>query len=115
MKNDDNDEEDDSDFDDEELEDIDNEDITEDGIMLEQSTINSSDLYKMQSRIFGSNTSSNDLLSESDFTEQVRKAMVNVNRNKQMFSSEDQAILNMNSVSSEKLIKKKPKHNKKYH
>lgn len=46
----------DIDIDDEVLEGLDDEDITEDGYILEQSDITSSDLYRMQSRIFGSET-----------------------------------------------------------
>lgn len=118
----------------EELEDldVDGEETTEEGFIMEQSDITSSDLYRMQSRIFGSETStdaatrrvsytnkwSNSFTdSESDdknTTERVRKAMSRINNRNNLFDSEDHDILDMNSSTSQ-YMKRPVKKNSKYH
>lgn len=103
----------------EELENIEDEEIAEDGILFEQSDITSSDLYRMQSRVFGSETDTeygnndddDNLESDYDFTEQVRYAMDRINQRKTMFNSEDREILDMKS---DKFNNKNFKKNNKY-
>jgi hypothetical protein len=81
--------------DDEDLEGLDEEEITEEGFILDQSDISSTDLYKMQSRVFKSDTETpvqsvkfnamktnnakfnND--NDDETTERVRKAMTRAN------------------------------------
>ena len=107
--------EDEPDDDDEDLEGIEDEDITEDGLLFDQSDITSSDLYRIQSRVFGSETDTEDNL-ESDigFTEKVEAAMNQANRRKKMFDSEDRDILNMNSP-TDRYLRKPFRKNNKYH
>ena len=102
---------DETDDDDDDLEGIEDEDITEDGLIIDQSDISSSDLYRMNSRIFGSET---DTENDEEFTEMVAQAMDKANQRKTLFDSEDKDILNMNS-SSEKYTQKRTQKNNKYH
>ena len=86
----------------------------EGGIMLEHSSISTSDLYRMQSRIFGSNTpTENNEQSEAGYTEEVERALNVINRKKQTFNSEERNIMDMSS-DSKKLLRKKPNTNSKY-
>jgi len=103
---------------DEELDKIEDEDedVSEDGILLGDDDVNSSELYRMQNRLFGSATPSDTHLEnedENEHTEEVQRAMNDINRDKQMFSSEeDKEILGMKSPS--RITSKKHKPNKKY-
>lgn len=101
-------------YEDEILEGIDDEEITEDGFILEQSDISSSDLYRMQSRIFRSNTESVRSKDEEDeeTTEKVRRAMNQIDR-RGMFDSEDRDIL-FNASSSEDFTRRPTRSNPKY-
>uniref|UniRef100_A0A6C0LVE2 Uncharacterized protein n=1 Tax=viral metagenome TaxID=1070528 RepID=A0A6C0LVE2_9ZZZZ len=84
---------DESDVDDEDLNDID-EEISEDGIRIsDPHSINTSDLYKMQKKIYTSDTDT-----ENDRMKEVSKAIDVVQRNKQIFDSEDRKILELNNV-----------------
>lgn len=102
---------------DEELDKIEDEDedVSEDGILLNGDDIDSSELYRMQNRLFGSDTPSDNYLG-NDFddinTEEVERAMNDIEREKQMFTSEDNEILNMKSPS--RVTNKKHKPNRKY-
>lgn len=96
---------DDNDLDDEDIDD----DLTEEGFIIEQSDINTSDLYKMQKRIFKSDTET-----EESYTEKVRNAMNTYNQRKKIFNTEDQDILGMNS-STEEYTRKPTRKNSKYH
>lgn len=99
---------------DEILEGIDDEDITEDGFILEQSDISSSDLYRMQSRIFRSNTDTNRSQDDNDeTTEKVRRAMNNASR-RGIFDSEERDILNIKSSSDDYMRRPARKNNKYY-
>ena len=94
--------EDDDDDDDLEDLDLDKEIITEDDDeIFNQSDINSSDLERMQSRIFASS----DSLDDNDTTEEVRLAMKELNKrgNKRanLFNSEQKRILAMDSPTDE--------------
>lgn len=144
----DNDKDEEDDDDDEDLEGLD-EELTEDGIILEQSDISSSDLYRMQSRVFASNTEdSSDYkmnkniknnnrntgtnrntlnnrniqnknrnrrdASDKELTEQMRKAMKQMNARDTIFDSDDREIMNMNS-STDKYMKRPTKKNSKYY
>lgn len=115
-------EEEDDDEDDDDIE-LDNEE--EDGYILENSDITSSDLYNMQNRIFTSDTES-EMFTDDTFTDEVEAAMKKVNRRKKMFSTEEREILNMNRPDgnhdkklpvspSEKYMKKGTKKNAKYY
>jgi hypothetical protein len=111
---------DESDTTDEELAEIEKEeeDIqSEDGIILDNSSISSSDLYRMQSRLFGSLTPSDKYddedIGDNVYSEEVQRAINDINREKQMFSSEDNEILNMDTPAE--LINRKQKMNAKYH
>lgn len=88
-------------------------DEEEGGVMLENSSISTSDLYRMQSRIFGSETPENSEMSEGGYTEEVERALEKINKKKQTFDSEERNILDMSS-DSKKLLTKKPKTNSKY-
>lgn len=93
----------------------DEEDPEENGFIIEQSDISSSDLYRMQSRIFGSETqsmSSTDHKSET--TENVRQAMNKMNSRKTLFDTEDRNILELNS-STDEFMKRPTNKNFKYH
>lgn len=103
---------DDDDDDDEELENIEDE-TTENGLFLEQSDITSSDLYRMQSRLFDSETETENINSDIDFTEKVRDAMDRISKRKALFNSEDREILDMKS-STDRYSKKTYKKNSKY-
>lgn len=85
--------------------------VNEDGIVLGNSSVNSSDLYRMQGRLFKSLTTT-----ESEFENQVNGALDMMDRNKNKkgypFSSEDNMILNMQS--SEPRKPRKFKTNPKY-
>jgi len=83
--------------------------------MMEHSSISTSDLYRMQNKIFGSNTPSdaNDMTENASLTEEVEQALKNINRNKQMLSSEEKSILDMSSE-MQKLMTKSPALNGKY-
>lgn len=120
------DDDDEPDIDDDELEGVDDEDITtENGFILEQSDIGSSDLYRMQSRVFGSETddsidysrnnknSRNSDYDDDEITDRVRNAMDKMNVRNNIFDSEDNDILNMNS-STDKYMKRPTKKNHKY-
>jgi len=91
------------------------EEAEEGGIMMEHSSISTSDLYRMQNKIFGSNTPSdaNDMSENASLTEEVEQALKNINRNKQMLSSEEKSILDMSSE-MQKLMTKSPALNGKY-
>ena len=126
--------EDETDDDDEDLEDLDDE-VTEEGLILDQSDISSTDLYRMQSRIFGSETSEFKPETEKEYTDRVEEAMDAVERNtksksntrtvsrsgnarkntrkRNIFNSEDNEILNMNS-STDKYMKRPTKKSNKY-
>jgi hypothetical protein len=108
-------EDDDDDDDDDEDLDIDDEDITEDGLILENSDITSSDLYKMQRNYFRSNTISD--YSEDGFTDAVEKAMdkgkSKPKYNDKLFDTEDRNILDLSSSSG--LNKRPKKRNSKYY
>lgn len=106
------DEEIDEDEEDEILEGIDDEEITEDGFILEESDISSSDLYRMQSRIFHSNTEI-EKDDDDETTEKVRRAMAQVNR-RSMFDSEEKEILNL-QTSSENYMSRPARRNNKYY
>jgi len=93
--------------------DLDIDDEEEAGIMLNHSSISTSDLYRMQSRIFGSVTSDNNSLSEGGYTEEVQLALNKINKKKKTFDSEELNILDMSS-DSKKFLTKKPKTNNKY-
>jgi len=121
--------EDETDDDDEDLEGLDEEDITEDGFILEQSDISSTDLYRMQSRLFASETTdnssrnrfftrnsrnnqnnrnrrnnrNNDNYDNNSTTEKVRTAIhrMNSRRGNDLFDSEDRKIFEMNSSTDE--------------
>jgi hypothetical protein len=96
---------DENDTDDEDLEGLDDEDVTENGYILENSEIDTDDLYEMNTRIFSSETDSDNQYNDDDdddddITENVRAALnsrKNNIRNKNMFNSEDNKILQMNS------------------
>jgi hypothetical protein len=102
---------------DEELDKIEDEDedVSEDGILLNGDDVDSTELYRMQNRLFGSDTPSDNYLG-NDFddnnTEEVERAMNDIDREKQMFSSEENEILNMKSPS--RVTNKKHNPNKKY-
>ncbi|XWV26110.1 hypothetical protein QJ857_gp0970 [Tupanvirus soda lake] len=66
------------DDDDEDLEGLDEEDITEDGFILEQSDISSTDLYRMQSRLFASETT-DDSYKNKSFIRNSRNNRGNIN------------------------------------
>ena len=103
----------DVDDDDEDLE-LDEEEVTEDGYILQLSDITSSDLYKMQRRIFESETEDEGGLDDDDeTTDRVREAMRKMNARGNMFDSEDRAILNLTS-STEKYMNKPTRRNDKY-
>lgn len=102
----------DEDENDEDIDDIeidDEDEDTEDGFMIEQSDINTSDLYKMQKRIFRSDTDT-----EDNYTDKVRDAMNTYNQRRKLFDSEDQDILGMNSTTDD-YIKRPTNRNYKYH
>lgn len=106
----------DEDDEDEDLEEIEDEEITDNEDGFEQSDISSSDLYKMQKRIFQSETTDNfDDLSQSteDTTERVREAMNRMQSRNNIFDSEDREILDI-ETSTEKYLKKPIKKNNKY-
>lgn len=110
---------------DEDLEGLEEEDITEDGFLIEQSDLNSSDLYRMQRRIFVSETEtptkrSNQKylvepsqLTSDETTENVRNAINRLNVRNSMFNSEDRKILDLNS-DTDKYYNKPAKRNTKY-
>lgn len=102
------DQDDEDDEDDEELEGLD----TEGGFVLSNSDITTSDLYNLQMRIFRSETETDDD-TDSETTENVRRALNNINSRKNIFDTEDRKILNMNST--EKWTGKTTKKNNKYH
>lgn len=109
---------DDLDEDDEELEglELDDEDITETGIAVSPDNINSSDIHKMQSRMFQSETDSDIIYDDSDdgeYTEKVRKAISRMENRNNIFDSEDQKILDMNST-TDKYMSRPINHNEKY-
>jgi hypothetical protein len=79
--------------------DDDDDEEDEDGFMMEKSDINTSDIYKMQKRIFRSETETDD--------------SNNYNRRDKLFNSEDRNILDLNSTSDDYM--KKPSKNKKYY
>ncbi len=117
----------DDDDDDEDLEDLD-EELTEDGFIVQQSDINSSDLYRMQSRIFGSTESEDfevdtnrnqrnvkyDFEEDNELTDQVRDAMKKVNSRRNKIDSEFEEIMEMNS-STDRYLKRPMSRNSKYH
>jgi len=131
---------DDDDDDDEILEGLDDEDIEAEGFIMEQSDINSSDLYRIQRRIFASETDDEDLddfdysrknmrknsrnaINDDDdtssTTERVRQAINQMNMRDTLFGSddfdsEDKDIMNMNS-STDKYMKKPTRRNGKYY
>jgi len=109
------------DEDDEALEDLD--DVTEDGFLLGQSDINTSDLYRIQNRIFQSETETDD----EETTDQVRQAMKQINdrqssrKRNPIYDTEDRQILGMNSrdvdfeiSDSEKYLRRPVNRNAKY-
>lgn len=71
----------------------------EDGFMMEKSDINTSDIYKMQKRIFRSETETDDSNT--------------YNRREKLFNSEDRNILDLNSTSDDYM--KNASKNKKYY
>jgi hypothetical protein len=77
-------------------EDLEEEDITEDGFILEQSDISSSDLYRMQSRIFGSETDT----SSYDITNKRSDKNVKKNNNRRNLNQND---MNNNSETTERI------------
>lgn len=114
---------------DEETEDLevdDEEDVTEDGVFLYQSDIDSSDLYRMQSRIFGSETDSDaelEGLSETEYTDKVGRAIAQLqktrrydNNNATVFDTEEEEILGMgNGDTTDDLMRRPTRKNRKYH
>lgn len=98
---------------DEDLAGIDNEEegVEEDGFLLSQSDITSSELYRMQSRIFGSETT--DHFASENFTEEVRKAMDKADRRKNLYNSSEREVMMLSSP-SKKVMNKPIKRNMKY-
>lgn len=115
---------------------LNNNEITEDNYLIENSSINSSDLYRIQKNIFefdsekkpnknqyidsidGSkitNSTINDDISSSDMDRVERKFNNSESNKKNIFDTEENKILNMNSSLNKKIYKKKPKKNNKYH
>ena len=91
-------------------------DISEEGIPVSTGSISSTELYKLQSRIFGSDTP-DESYQQSDFTEDVKKAMNDIKNKDHLFDSEDIAIMNLTSKKSEpksKTAKNKANKSKKY-
>lgn len=80
---------------------------SDDGILM-GSDVTSSELYKMQERIFGSNTEDSDL--DDEFTSGVEKGRIS--RRNQLFDSEEELMLHMSSPS---LSKEPIRRNNKYH
>lgn len=124
---------------DEDLEGLEDEDIMEDGFLFEQSDVTSSDLYRMQSRIFGSETDTDYEYTENNFDNEynsddndsttdivqnayhkmnLRKKINNSNPNNMrnsIFDSEDRDIMEMGIGSStDKYTKRTVKRNNKY-
>lgn len=97
----------------EDLEGLEEEDITEDGFLIEQSDLNSSDLYRMQRRIFVSETETPSQLTSDETTEKVRNAINKLNVRNSMFNSEDRKILDLNS-DTDKYYSRPAKRNTKY-
>lgn len=102
-------EEDESDEDNDDLEIDDDENVSEDGIMLDPDYINSSEMYKIQERIYYSSDS------DDDFTDKLREAMEKTaNDRRSIFDTEDGYILGMNS-STDSYLKRPKNKNSKYH
>lgn len=77
---------------------VEDEIITEsDGIVLESDDINTSDIMKMQSRLFNSDTDTAD----DTYTDIVRDAMHDVKRKHNIYDSEEKEIVDMKSESME--------------
>ena len=121
---------------DEDLEGLEDEDIMEDGFIFEQSDVTSSDLYRIQNRIFGSETDteyeytdsydSYDSDDDNSTTDIVENAMYQLNLRKKIlksnpndmrdsiFDSEDRDIMEMGVSSTEKYTKRAARRNNKY-
>lgn len=123
------------DIDDDEL-DVDDE-VIEDGYILEQSDIETSDLYKLQNNIFSSETDddvrmmnrnsrktkknkrndnkrNNMYDDDTATTDQIRDAMKIMNERNNIFDTESREILRMNS-DTDKYLKRPPFRSNKYH
>lgn len=120
---------------DEDLEGLEDEDIMEDGFIFEQSDVTSSDLYRIQNRIFGSETdteyeytdnnsydtdddSTTDIVENAMYQLNLRKKISKSNPNNMrdsIFDSEDMDIMEMGIDSStEKYTKRTARRNNKY-
>jgi len=88
---------------------------SDNGLLLSNSSITTSDLYKMQSKIFGSDSMTGSASNEdsTSYTEKVNRAIDRMELHKNIFSSESKEILGLQST-SEKYHNKKPKQNDKY-
>ena len=81
--------------------------VSEDGIILDDDEIHTSDIKKMQSRLFHSDTSDDmDDMNDNDiytdgYTDMVKKAMKDVKRKSNIYDSEEKNILDVNSDSDE--------------
>jgi hypothetical protein len=82
------------------------------GFVFSDSSLSSSALYRMQSRVYGGESDS-EPRSDSTYTERVGHAIKRMEFDKNLFSSESKEILGLES-SSEKYIQKKHKSNPKY-
>ena len=105
---------------------------SDNGLLLSNSSISTSDLYKMQKRIYSSDSNTEpNTESDTEFkfdtesdtesdqestshTEKVNRATQRMERHKNIFSSESKEILGMNSDSFKYMKKKNIKKNQKY-
>jgi len=98
------------DFDSEEEDEV----VTEDGIIIEQSDIDSDDLYNMRRMIFSSETETADFNDDDkSLEEEIRRAMDHVDQRKKIYDTEDRSILDTYS-STEKYMSRPHKRNHKY-
>lgn len=85
---------------------------SDDGILLSDSSITTSDLYKIQKKIFNTEPTTESGEDSMEYTEKVNRAINRMETHKGIFSSESKEILGLSD--SEKYTNKKAHKNKKY-
>lgn len=112
--------------------DVDDEDLTEEGYIIQQSDISSTDLYRLQNNLFQSETDTEEFMQsrvkknnrnnrnrydsddDENTTDQVRRAMAKMNERGNIFDSESREILKMRS-DSDHYLKRPVNRNNKYY
>ena len=92
--------------------------VSEEGIIIDSDDINTSDIEKMQARLFRSETSDDANMDADDFTDNytdvVREALNDVKRKNNIYDSEERQIVDMNSDSAD-YMKRPVNKNMKYY